>query len=379
MIRLRNPQFLATLVQTTSSVPPTPAFKPTDIAGVKVWFDAADAATVLANGGSPAGADADVYTWVDKSGNARNATQSTTLKTKRRVASQNGLDTIEFGVSGVTGFTSTDSISGLDGATVFVVMKATLITGYTSTVRYQNADGEWLVVPFNWAYNSSISSPDGAYTSGPANGIVANEWTVLAAVRTRNAINGFANYRNGTFKAAINTANTTLANRTLALGYAGYTVGEPTVGLVAEIIVYNSALSNANRVLVERYLMEKWGITATAYTDTFETYALNADLNTQSGGTNFGVAPYVSRWNFAGALATDAFESYTPGAALNSLSGGTNLKTEWTSAYMDRTNYAGVFAYDSFETYTLATDLNGSNAGQTFTTSGSWAGTYSSR
>jgi hypothetical protein len=33
------------------------------------------------------------------------------------------------------------------------------------------------------------------------------------------------------------------------------------VGDICEIIIYNSALSDANRAAVESYLISKWGIT----------------------------------------------------------------------------------------------------------------------
>lgn len=72
-------------------------------------------------------------------------------------------------------------------------------------------------------------------------------------------------------------------------------------------------------------------------TDTFESYALNADLSGLSGGTNFASnAPYVSHWNQFTILVHDSFEQYTVGADLDTLNGGTNDSSSFQGPYVSR-------------------------------------------
>ena len=79
--------------------------------------------------------------------------------------------------------------------------------------------------------------------------------------------NSYKSYSNGTlknqtaFSAAVTATNPDFSHTLGGYKYFIDTSSQYAAIDICEIIVYNSALSNTDRAVVESYLMSKWGIT----------------------------------------------------------------------------------------------------------------------
>lgn len=119
-------------------------FDPRAISGLAVWLDAADSATLFdaTTGGSLVTANSGVGRWADKSGNGRNATQGTANnRPLRRVASQNGLDGVEF--DGTNDVMSTASFTHTVQFTLFIVHKMLNVSpaAYSRIIEHGSNNG----------------------------------------------------------------------------------------------------------------------------------------------------------------------------------------------------------------------------------------------
>jgi len=265
-------------------------------AGLQLWLDAADASTLYdaTTGGSLVAADGGVARWEDKSGNGRHATQGTSAdRPARKTAIQGGKDVLRF--DGSNDFLSIPSSTATfnflhDGdSTVFAVYKWTApasganrrylfsnhvnddsIGGTTgSALHLRNDFGDAL--PYSkvqFLASNNGATRTNSYTSD--NSYPVDAFHVLTVqLDHANATNASrAVFRkSGTVQSDVAEGQ----NASLPTGNATYdlhlcTQAGPTNRLFAqcdlcEIIMYDSALSDANRELVESYLLAKWGIT----------------------------------------------------------------------------------------------------------------------
>jgi len=274
-----------------------PPFLPDDLSGLQLWLDASDASTLYdaTTGGSLVAADGGVARWEDKSGNSRHMTQGTAgSRPTRKTAIQNSLAVLRFdGGDFVSMPSSTATFNFLHNgdSTVFVVFKA----GTTA-----NPGSVYWVMSNNISDNS-IDGKTGFYlrwddrTLDNANLADALIHVVSNSGQTRFAGIATNGFPANTFALATvrgDIANATIASRsqirlnggsaiTLLTGdtNAGtalptanasdnFTIGDQSGavkgnglnGDIAEIIMYDTALSNTDRATVESYLMTKWGI-----------------------------------------------------------------------------------------------------------------------
>jgi hypothetical protein len=246
---------------------PVAFVNPSSIAGLQLWLDASDATTLFnaTSGGSLVAADGGVARWEDKSGNARHATQSTSAnRPARKTAVQGGLDVLRF--DGTDDFLQGSSTPGSGNArTVFVVSKSANTSG-----------GELLQIGIRtqaepiFLARLIYISPD-TYVSGDltSNVLVTN---------TQITINSFGlfTFREISSDRSVSVRRNQVSSATtgtlgLFNGSAGFSVGARTPpplvtagfwnGDIAEIVTYDSALSDTDRAAVEAYLLAKWGIT----------------------------------------------------------------------------------------------------------------------
>ena len=235
----------------------TSAFVPTSIANLALWLDANDSATITQVAGA-------VSQWNDKSGNGYNATQGTgsrqPITNTRTINSKNTLDFdgTNDGMSLPSGLYTT-----LPNAanSIFIVFQSdntgdadqTLIAGQiaSSGVRYEVAFSTTLLeVQNRFTSNSRTTTALTRDTTAKAVGFIRSGTTITPIV------SGVA----GT--AGTNSENNN-AITTLTVGSLVDFSTNRFNGMIAEIIAYNSALSNANANLVGNYLASKWGITWT--------------------------------------------------------------------------------------------------------------------
>lgn len=197
-----------------------------------LWFDADDAATITSSGGL-------VSQWSDKSGGGFHASASGGARPSTGVATENGRNVISFLTSAAKLDFSRPTTSNT--ATVFVVQR-------TTDTTYLILHGS----EFAWVGQSGSSSTLVSMWGSPTyykNGSLQS-WTTRSTVFT--ALDN---------QAAVVTAKTVsfgsfgwVATWHLG-GYAGYEF----TGTIAEILIYPTALSDANRQSVEGYLRAKWG------------------------------------------------------------------------------------------------------------------------
>jgi concanavalin A-like lectin/glucanase superfamily protein len=254
-----NPQIgtgpVSTLVRAIGeAVGAAAVFSPDDLAGLEAWYKA-DAITGLA--------DADpVATWIDSSGNGRDATQATEAnKPTYQTAELNGLPIVRF--DGTDDFLrNTAFYDFADEYTVFTVAAFASVadttqallevtTGSVNTgfsVLFDANGDKWIVQDSTGGVAVSIA--------GGNDGIFRQRTGIVRGSASESQF-----YRNGT---SIGTATYTSPNANLIdvidIGRLAGLESWSFNGDIAEIIMYSRALSDTERQQVEDYLMDKYAL-----------------------------------------------------------------------------------------------------------------------
>jgi len=256
-------------------------FTPTDVSGIQLWLDGADASTMYdaTSGGSLVAADGGVARWEDKSGNGKHATQSTSSRRPTRKASLiNGRDTLQFdgtedqfSVNGnVFEFGSADfavfavarsnTASGADvnDLRIMLCMQGN-DNGQSGILRVELQFGKWQI--------SSRTTGTGPGSTADTATYTANTLTVITADRNGSTLTGRKNgvsFGTRTISGSI-TRTGEASPPPLAVGSFdsnpnyGDSLSFYWSGEICEVIVYHASLSTENRERVESYLMSKWG------------------------------------------------------------------------------------------------------------------------
>lgn len=237
---------------TTPSIKRVGAFSPTSISGCQLWLDGSDSSRLTLSGSN-------VTQWSDKSGVGNNATPYST--SPQRVGNSvlfSGSNAIKCGK-----FLTSISYS------VFIVNN--FASGFTNKISF----GCWKVEYGSFTYVEDGSIRVGVNNSGNYN---VDASTSTASFNT-NRIYGLTLSSSSTpgsaftFNGSIDGSNVSLSG-TSTSGNATTCAEEVTIGglmedsipkyqlngYVYEVIVYNSALSTAQRQQVEGYLAWKWGL-----------------------------------------------------------------------------------------------------------------------
>lgn len=309
-------------------------FQPSDLTGLKLWLKA-DAITGLNDGDS-------VTTWNDSSGLSNNAAQGTAAnKPVYKTNIRNGNPVVRF--DGSNDFLLTPSIS-IGTFTAFAVFKATTSSPvYEQGISTGSASGFhlWTGITTMRVNKSTVASAKNH--SGGATWATDGAWRMTS--QTYNGTHAtFLLWVNGS---AATTSDVTIANPgTAAINspiYLGMRGGATNAlnGDLAEIILYDSSLSTANRQSVEAYLNQKYfsNVTAEVLSGTFSipaptvssvipvtgnpiglllalTYDLSVPANVNAGvvsGTFSIPSPTVTgAANYAGATISSTFSIPSP-------------------------------------------------------------------
>ena len=197
-----------------------------------------------------------VAAWADQSSNMKTASQSNVTIQPLWVDNViNGQPVIRF--DGINDLMTTD-VTGPGGTefTFFVLAKS----NGRRILSYNDASG---YVVYSYANpNNFIISNDGGPNGGINSGTNDLLHFRLACARYKaNTSNGMQTFINGVLLAQRSSANIVLPVVPLQLGsYPGATTNEVIKGDVAEIIIYNRALSDIERKQMENYLSQKYGI-----------------------------------------------------------------------------------------------------------------------
>ena len=227
---------------------PTLTFSPSSISGLIIWLDAA----------SENYADNEVVgTWTDRSGNGNNATQvNAPNKPTFKTGIFNGKPVYRFVIDNFLDFGNV--LTGLSAAEVFIVFTTTETTFHAIWEMGSQAAATYLPFDASSAFDgfgSTVQQALGSYPPGifaNVNGLIYNVSAASGAWTART--NGSAYY-----STASNTVAWSIAPR----------LGNNSVGNqnpfsdIAELIVYNSVLSSADRSSVTRYLGAKYNIAVT--------------------------------------------------------------------------------------------------------------------
>jgi hypothetical protein len=233
-------------------------FQPNNIAGLSVWFDAADMTTIT--GSSP------VTAWRDKSGNRWNAT--TLIGTAPTLTTVNGNTAVSFPASS-TLTVSNVSFSLVQSRAIFVVYRVLTSGSYISWFSTQasginNQGGHNnLVLPTGGGgpYLQSFAV-GGAVQGMGADPAVNTIGTTALGVMIHSSVSTASNV------VTLNGTSYTLTTNTLASGYGSGTVtyyignAYPQAYILCEYILYQREFTVAERQQVEAYLAWKWGITS---------------------------------------------------------------------------------------------------------------------
>jgi hypothetical protein len=253
-----------------------------------LWLDAADASTVTTVSSA-------VSQWNDKSGNGRNAAQSTAgNRPEYQSAAQNGLNAVRFTAASAhfltAGTTSTwNFLHNGTGSAVFFVSRVRSTGDNPNQVHtYLSTGGAGSLSVGCWiAYDDTSSSSRnnglnirvansgtgglGTYSSNDITNdkITPGTYHILssyvdadnatAANRTVQRVDGSASFSSNT---STNTPSTSNSATALNIGRDVASATLDFTGDICEVLVFNTQPGTTDRQRIEGYLAHKWGLTA---------------------------------------------------------------------------------------------------------------------
>lgn len=215
-------------------------FTPASIAGLSLWLDGNDAATITQTATK-------VSQWADKSTNLAHATQATGVN--QPVYSATAINSKPGLVFNGTAWLQNLVLAINQPGTVFVVES---MTGGSIGVQEHMFDG----TANRWAVISS--DPSAGALQLYAGNTLSAPINLSATAGVVSAI--FNGASSSVFLNGANSATGDAGSQSLAGYYIGQGGGatQEWFGNISEVIVYNSALSTVNRQTVEAYLKTKW-------------------------------------------------------------------------------------------------------------------------
>lgn len=247
-------------------------FAPDVITGLQLWLDASDASTLYdaTTGGSLVAADGGVARWEDKSGNDYHMTQATAgSRPARKTAIQGGLDVLLFdGVNDVLSIPTSDlSVNGQAAITIFAVGRS--LSTFSFLINNYNVatSGPGVLLALGSAGHTYGVSLEGRPTQSTGSYFFASRsfsgTDSFAAVTGKYDGETLTPYLNGAQGTQDTGPSGNLAQTTnWSMGSNSFNGGTVFYNMnIAEIIIYDSALSDNDREAVENYLLAKWGIT----------------------------------------------------------------------------------------------------------------------
>jgi hypothetical protein len=236
----------ASTLYTTDAGPVTAVAAPTEISGCVGWWDASDAASITQSGGL-------VSQWNDKSGNNRHATASGGARPTLTAGGLNGRSVVTFDGTDDQMLISSGFLQ-VPNVTILSVFKynSGQYGGIISSALQPADDSSPRLVIHNgsfrtWGYSNFSDTPQG---------------TSPTLVTGRVQAGASSIFQSGLLAAAgAASGSLTTGSTQTAIGSYRTNAGNHLNGYIAEIVVFDSALSTSDRARVEAYLAAKWGIT----------------------------------------------------------------------------------------------------------------------
>jgi hypothetical protein len=247
----------------------TVEFDPRSVGPCAVWFDAADLTTVQFASGS------NIARWLDKSGFQNHlATNSSNQGSWPTYTSNtlNGKPVVSFSGAGMLGPYAPTSPT--QPQTMFVVARPSALSGNRVLVQcptlYDQPQGNLgmaILLPswasYNWMYSGFYGDNNGVSNALTASttrtDIIAGSWKPSSMTI---AVNGTEYGFSSTTPGALGTK--ALTNSKMVIGGGWYYpenyYRDFYSGYIAEILIFPSFLSSADRQRIEGYLAWKWGV-----------------------------------------------------------------------------------------------------------------------
>lgn len=224
-----------------------------------IWLDASDSSTITLSGSN-------VTSWNDKSGNARNLTQTTPAQQPTYQATGlNSRPTMSF--DGINDSLNNASYQPVGAVSVFIVFRRSQSKG--TLINIQRSGGVFEVTgKFDSSYRSITFTAAG--NINPAFGFNISgdgvDQNIILGIQHNGATNTSSN-----FTGHVNGTTQTITTSG-AVGYVseiGFSIGGRPIqnilsayfsGQISEIVFLNSTLSTTNRQIIEGYLAWKWGL-----------------------------------------------------------------------------------------------------------------------
>jgi hypothetical protein len=267
-----------------------------------------------------------LYRWLDKSGNSRNATQGT-LSNRPTFTSnvQNGLGGLLFSGSQCYNL---PTLTSLNPISIFVVAKATSFSSGAMILSLTSGTGIY--------FRSTFGSSNPTYTSyGVDYGSGSFRYVTNTAVTDTNThLWGFVLPASGlgTFTFDGIVCNDTVGFTTSQIGttYSTASIGaygqsptnSPFTGYIFEVIIFNSALSIEQRQSIEGYLNKKWAI-------------YPSQTSIISTNPYYRIRPHLRRFN---PLDIDGLELWMDAADATTIT-GSNPVTQWNDKSGNSLNF----------------------------------------
>lgn len=232
------------------------AFVPTDISGLALWLDASDASTLTLDGSN------NVSQWNDKSGNDRNAVQASTIRRPSLTTVANGRTALLF--DGIDDQLRSPYPNTSTTVTAFVVFTKSAAGGSFNTfcrmigAFHGTTDAsDWNTTSgFSYQWNLGASKIQFTRNSSAIAQINSSSFGRISLGAFRRSGTEISHWFNGS-TATGTTGATAFASDNIAMG--GQNADGWLNGYIAEIIIYNSAISDASVDTVNAYLKAKWG------------------------------------------------------------------------------------------------------------------------
>ena len=245
------------------------SFNPSSISGLQLWLDATKGLFDATSGGNPVTTDgATIARWEDQSGSGYHVTQSTSAnRPVLKTGIRNSKNAIRFDGSNDGLVSANIADNNLSAMTCFVVAYIAGLGG-NSLGRYFGRGNQRI-----WISNGNRSTNQ-LFVHPPGSLLELGHETALSSIATSNWYLSSGRWDGGTsyltnVSQRINKSASTIGNvQTFELASAAnttYFIGNRTAldrgfnGDIAELIIYNQALTTEQIDSVESYLSAKWG------------------------------------------------------------------------------------------------------------------------
>lgn len=243
---------------------------PSNLADLRAWYDADDASTITESSGL-------ISAWDDKSGGGYHLSSSGSDRPTYTASGLGSKSVVTFNATHwMAASTASDwkFLHDSTGSSVFVVLQYTradrmafLWTGPFSSVAkgwtlcsnttQQNAYNLIPASGSNWTSLNQTANNSLPINTNHIVGVVADPSNATAASRSSIRINGGNAITNNT---QTNTPSTADPHSPLTLGRSGSSSMVGLEGFIAEVVICDAILSDADRQDVEGYLAHKWGL-----------------------------------------------------------------------------------------------------------------------